>query len=72
MSKAPARAKANPSQEVFSSQSLRRHLKALEMVVSTVGPGTRYRQTKAMISAGMGKLTMKTTAVETFSFLTYG
>ena len=66
--KAPARATPKPIQPVFHSQILRRHIRAFGVVREAVGPGTKRRHIRAMMTPGMMIDTMRRTLTDTVSF----
>jgi len=68
MRKALARASASPIQPVFHSQSLRRHINDFGVPLPNVGPGTKRRLTKKMMTAGTTRETITSTVVEMVSF----
>lgn len=70
--KALAMASASPIQPVFHSQSLRRHINDLGVPLPKVGPGTKRRLTKKMMTAGTTRETITSTVVEMVSFTLKG
>lgn len=70
--KVVARANASPSQPACHSQSLSRNIADLGVSLRTLGPGTRKRHMRKIMTAGPAVVTTASTVVEIRSLATYG
>lgn len=67
-----ARAKASPSQPVCHSHSLSLYIADVGVPLRTLGPGTRKRHMRKMMTAGAATAITPSTVVEICSVATYG
>lgn len=67
ITKAEVRATPRPRSPVLISQSLRRHIRGSRVASEAVGPGTRRRQTRVMMTAGATMETRRRVSVDMVS-----